>query len=473
MAHTSTPSRTRWFSSPWVYAIALALLGGSLAAMSRERWVPALQDRLGLNAVKPGNQSTKEQAESGHDHSGHDHSHAGHEEGNSIELSEQARKNIGLQTAKVELKPFTRTISVPGLVVERPGRSIFRISAPLTGVITAIYPTEGEAVEPGQKLFDIRLTHEELVQLQADLLRTAEELDVVGREIARIEKLTKEGGLPGKTLLERQYEQQKQQAVLRSQRQALILHGLSTIQVDEILEKRTLLQTLSVNVPSPTNKTDPPRYFQVLDLDVAQGEHVNAGDTMAVLVDHSELFVEGNAFERDVEEISRASAEDKPISVLLELEGQESQTVPNLKILYVSPKIEPESRTLHFYATLPNLLAQNKVLDDGRRYITWRFRPGQRTQLQVPVETWNDQIVLPAEAVVEEGAEAYVFTPNGDHFDRRTVHIEHKDQSSVVVANDGVLFPGDLVAITAAKQLQLALKNKSGGGIDPHAGHNH
>jgi cobalt-zinc-cadmium efflux system membrane fusion protein len=43
----------------------------------------------------------------------------------------------------------------------------------------------------------------------------------------------------------------------------------------------------------------------------------------------------------------------------------------------------------------------------------------------------------------------------------------------VVIANDGTLFPGDRVAMSAAQQLHLALKNKAGGGIDPHAGHNH
>ena len=35
------------------------------------------------------------------------------------------------------------------------------------------------------------------------------------------------------------------------------------------------------------------------------------------------------------------------------------------------------------------------------------------------------------------------------------------------------VFPGDRIALSAAQQLQLALKNKSGGAIDPHAGHNH
>ena len=65
------------------------------------------------------------------------------------------------------------------------------------------------------------------------------------------------------------------------------------------------------------------------------------------------------------------------------------------------------------------------------------------------------------------------FHPNGDHFDREPVHVEYRDPRQVVIANDGTLLPGDRVAISAAQQLHLALKNKSGGGIDPHAGHDH
>jgi hypothetical protein len=66
-----------------------------------------------------------------------------------------------------------------------------------------------------------------------------------------------------------------------------------------------------------------------------------------------------------------------------------------------------------------------------------------------------------------------VYRQNGDHFDRVPVHIEHRDQTSVVVANDGSLFPGDTVAGTGAYLIHQALKNKAGGGVDPHAGHNH
>jgi membrane fusion protein, heavy metal efflux system len=53
------------------------------------------------------------------------------------------------------------------------------------------------------------------------------------------------------------------------------------------------------------------------------------------------------------------------------------------------------------------------------------------------------------------------------------VHVEYRDQFSAVIANDGSITPGMYVVTNGAQQLQLGLKSKSGGGVDPHAGHNH
>ena len=35
------------------------------------------------------------------------------------------------------------------------------------------------------------------------------------------------------------------------------------------------------------------------------------------------------------------------------------------------------------------------------------------------------------------------------------------------------IYPGDIIAHAGAHQMQMALKNKAGGGVDPHAGHHH
>ncbi|MCE9629388.1 MAG: efflux RND transporter periplasmic adaptor subunit [Planctomycetia bacterium] len=408
-----------------------------------------------------------------HVHEADGHGHAGHAEENSIELSAQARRSIGLEEGGVGLSTFQRTITVPGMVVERRGRSRFTIIAPMTGYLTRILVTEGDAIAPDQPLFEIRLTHEELVQAQADLLRTTAEVDVVRREIARLEGIGPAGLIPVKTILERKYELEKLEAVQLAQRQALLLHGLTEPQVENITSARTLLGSITVRAAGAAALDGRSDKLLVQSLTVDRGQHVTAGETLAVLVDHATLLVEGDAFEQDIPAITDAATAGKPITAVLDAPGGLGRQVEGLQIAYVADRVAPESRTLRFYVTLPNEAVAEPRADGTNRLMTWRYKPGQRMQLQVPVEEWTERIVLPAQAVAQDGVENYVFRANGDHFDREPVHVEHRDPQWVVIANDGTLFPGDRVAMSAAQQLQLAIKNKSGGGIDPHAGHNH
>lgn len=407
----------------------------------------------------------------GEGHEGHDH--AGHVEENSIELSEQARRSIGLRDGEIATSTFHRMITIPGMVVERPGRSRYAAIASMTGFLTRILVTVGETVAPDQPLFEIRLTHEELVQAQADLLRTTAELDVVRREIARLEGIGPEGLIATKVILERKYELQKLEAVQMAQRQALLLHGLSQPQVDAIVTDRTLLGSVTVRAPGTAAINGGSGTLVVAELSVERGQHVTAGDTLATLVDHGTLLIEGDAFEHDMAALTSAAAEGKPITALTEVSANQTEKIEGLRIAYVADRVTPDSRTLRFFVTLPNTLSGTPRTEGASRFVTWRFKPGQRMQLRVPVEEWPDRIVLPAEAVAQDSVEHYVFRANGDHFDRTPVHVEYRDPTVVVIANDGTLFPGERIAMSAAQQLHLALKNKAGGGIDPHAGHNH
>lgn len=405
------------------------------------------------------------------------HGHPGHDEKDSLALSAQARRNIGLQLVTVDLQPFERTVSVPGIITERPGRTTIEVTAPMTGVITRIAAVQGEAIEPGQLLLELRLTHEELVQAQGDLLKTAESLDVTKREIARIEELVREGAIAGKTMIDLNYEKQKAEAVLHAQSQTLVLHGFSPEQVAEILQSRKLLQQLSVTVPivpnSDSSATSPPT-LQVQELRVALGQHVDAGTALFVLADHRELFIEGRAFEQDVQAISNAVIHDWKVSAVVENKSNRPEDIlTGLSILYMANQVDSESRAFRFYVTLPNRVLREKLSPDGRKFLDWEFKPGQRVQVRVPVELWNDRIVLPVEAVAQDGSESFVFQANGNNFDRRPVHVEYRDQVWVVIANDGSIFPGDVLARSGAFQLQTAMKNRAGGAIDPHAGHNH
>lgn len=441
----------------------VAVVAATAGVATFGRWWPVMQGWVAV-AAKPVQEADA--------HAGHDH--AGHSEANSLELSAQARKNIGLEVGKVVLGPYDRAISLPGIVVERSGRTILHVTAPLAGVVTQVYATRGEAVTPDQRLFELRLIDEDVVAAQASLLRTVEELDVIGREIARLDEVTRQGGVPRKEMLERQYEKQKQEATLRAQKQALLLHGCSQQQVDDIVATHTLLRTFTITAPTAkSGEGNPEIVFQMQQLNVAPGQSVAVGEKLAVLADPSELLIEGDAFEKDVPQVSRTVEQGWKVSAIVENGKGKPEPLRDLSILFVDGKVDPASRTFRFYVTLPNQVVRDARQSGGQRYVDWRFKLGQRMQILVPVEVWKDRIVLPVDAVAQDGVESFVFQENGMHFDRRPVHVEHRDESRVVVANDGAIFPGDAIAMTSAQQLLIAVKNKAGGGIDPHAGHNH
>lgn len=451
-----------------------------------------------------------------HDHADHDHAdHEGHREETALTLSSQALRNVGLTRdwiRPIEPRTFQRSITVPAVVVERPGRTRVQVATPMTGVITHVHAVQGAAVQPGELLFQIRLTHEDLVLAQTEFVKTLGELEVEEREIRRLKEVTSSGAVAGKLLLEREYAKDKLSALLQAQQEALRLHGLSDEQVAQIARERRLLREMKVFAPStdrhedeeiqfarrllhaaafqpqgqvsqtqgqlsqPQGRVSQPEPQEVplilRQLDVHKGQSVDAGETLCVLADYAELFIEGLAFEQDVNQLRNASANDWTVDAVFRQAGANAEVLQDLKIAYLANQVDTEARTLRFYVRLPNSVTKDRVVGDSR-YVEWKYLPGQRLQLRVPVEQWANQIVLPVDAVAREGAESFVFQQNGDHFDRVAVHIKYRDQYAVVIDNDGTLKPGDRIAMRGAHQMQMALKNRSGGAVDPHAGHSH
>jgi cobalt-zinc-cadmium efflux system membrane fusion protein len=434
--------------------------------------------------------------------------HAGHAGNESLELSAQAMQNLGLTPEY--LKPirtgdYFKTISIPAMIVERPGRSVIQVSTPMTGVVVRVSAVLGSAVSPGAPLFQIRLTHEELVTSQTDFVRALGELDVENRELKRLQSGVDGGVIPPRSLLERQYAKEKLEALLGAQREALRLHGLSERQVAGIEKDRRLLSELNVITPSRQEPTSELRlsdtsHFQpvsipaadttpinatdaqqdevskaedtpliVESVDVSRGQSIEQGGRLCALADYSRLYIEGRAFEQDSAVISAAAARHWKVRALL----SDGQSIDDLPIAFVASEIDEESRTLKLYVDLPNEILRDQKDSDGHRFVSWKYKPGQRLQLLIPVDQWTDQIIVPVDAVAQEAAEFFVFQQNGRHFDRIPVHVIYRDRIHAVIANDGTLFPGDIVALRNAHQMQMAVRNKAGGTVDPHAGHNH
>lgn len=421
--------------------------------------------------IQPASETPPADPHAGHDHDhGHDHGAEPHLE--SIELSENGLKNIGYQEFVIQQDKFEKKLTLPATVIERPGYSQIQIPAPLTGIVTKIYQLEGAAIKPGSPLFDLRLTHEELVTAQRDFLRSAENIDVIKREIERLEKVG-EGIIAGKRILELQYEKQKLEANFRAEHQALLLHDLSEPQIQQIFKSRELLNALTVFAPGAAqDKANAAMTYHLQELPVRLGQQVDAGQSLAILANHAELYLEGRAFENDVPNLRKALAAGWKATARPNGNSAAAELVKDLELLYLADHIDAETRAFTFYLALPNSIVSERETN-GSTFVQWKYRPGQRMELLIPIEVWEEKLVLPLDAVITEGAENYVFVPNGKTFVRTPVHVEYRDLQNVIIENDGSLFPGTIIAGRGAYQMQLAIKNKAGGAIDPHAGHNH
>jgi hypothetical protein len=134
-------------------------------------------------------------------------------------------------------------------------------------------------------------------------------------------------------------------------------------------------------------------------------------------------------------------------------------------IRHLSNAIDKKNRTFDFFVPLEN---QSRTFEkQAKLFLVWRFRPGQRARIHVPVEKFEDVFVLPSEAVVREGPEAYVFRQNGDLFKQIPVHVIHEDRRLIVIANDGSITAGAFLAQGSAASLNRVLKSQSASGKEP------
>lgn len=403
------------------------------------------------------------------------------EERSTLELNKQARANLGLVSKPVKLQTYWKKIEIPGEIIDRPGVTDQGITAPLKGVVTQVHAFAGDVVRPGEKLFSIRLVSDSLQVAQSGLYKAARETEIIKTEKQRIDQLIRTGIVPGKRRIQLEQKISRQAALMDGFEQELIARGLDSDQVEQI-KSGSFLTTIDIKAPleaegesdslltprQNSNDSELNSFFEIKQLKVDLGYQVQAGTPLAILANHKSLYIKGHAFKKEASKLASAAENMWPLEVDFtdEVSGDWEQFEQEFSIRHLSNSTDPDSRTFDFFVPLTN---QSRVYEkDGRPFIIWRFRPGQRVRIAIPVSEMKDVIVLPVAAVVQKGPEAFVFQQNGDLFNQISVKVLHQDRSNVVIAYDGDLQPGFFLAQNAAASLKRILKAQStSGGLPP------
>ena len=497
------------------YLVIVGVIGASLF-FTRNKWLPSVQQHLGVaSASTPADHDGHDHAshdhddhshdhgDHSHDHGDHSHDHGDHshddaEEANAaestVELSGQAKRNLKLASKRAFPQNYWKRMEIPGEIVDRPGMTDRSLTAPIAGVITAVHAHQGDIIKPGDRLVTVRLVSDYLQQSQSDLFKAVRETEIVNREIQRIQGMVRQGIVPEKRLIMLQQDIDRQRSQIDAIYQDLITRGFSDAQVTDAKQGKFLtsieirapfsqrqvgskpsdvatslnpvstLQLASSDEDVGGKSPSTTQLFEVQDLITELGHQVQPGEQIAVLSDHQHLNVLGHAFKREAANLERVMDKGWNIDVdfVDDVPGNWPKQNQRYKIRHLSNELDSESRTFNFVVPIEN---QSRIYEgNDRTSVVWRFRPGQRVRLQIPVEKIENVLVLPAAAVVRDGAEIYAFQEIGKFYRRFPVHVIYQDRKNVVLANDGSLPVGAEVAQGSAASLNRVLKSQNNEG---------
>ncbi len=408
----------------------------------------------------------------------HDHDHE-QDSPPAVKLRKQARKNLELVSKPLKATEYWRTINLPGMIEDRPGVSDRGVVAPITGVVIKIDAYPGKAVEPKAPLFSIRLLSDALHASQLELFKATKEIEIARRQHERLEKPAQAGAVPQSRLLEIQNQVDRLNVAVQAYEQDLRSRGLSDEQIansakgefvteivvyapgdEEVEQTEVALASYESGEPKEL-----PFTFEVQSLKVELGQQVEAGEVLCILADHRRLLIAGHGFKDDMPLVQKAAQNRWPIGVDFDdMPAGDWPPPPNqFHIQHIANSVDPQTRTFDFYLPLEN---QWKSYDPGgEARVLWRFRPGTRVRLRVPVEKLENVFVVPRAAVIREGPEAFVFRQNGDLFDRLPVHVVHEDREHYVLANDGSMRSSYYIAQNAASSLNRVMKAQAASGM--------
>ena len=337
-----------------------------------------------------------------------------------IPLGPEQQKAFGIALTAPRPAGETLTRRYPAKVAV-PNRQMRVVSAPQGGILSALLVAEGEQVNAGQVLAEIRSP--ELIDTQSQYLEAVTRLALAESELKRDQMLHREGVIAERRLLESQSKQRELATQVDQRRQILALAGLSAETIDTLTRTRELSSTLPVHAPIAG---------VVLEQMVSTGQAVAAAEPLYRVAQVRPLWLEIHV---PVDQVASVRAGSRVLLPELGTEGT---------IITIGRMVHPEDQ---------GVLVRAEVSDG-----TERLRPGQFVQAQLSSSAEETGWRVPAAAVVRNAGAAYLFVAREGGFEALPVTVlAEEEKTAVVSALPGVrLGPEDQVAVSGVVALKAA-----------------
>ncbi|MCZ6784550.1 MAG: efflux RND transporter periplasmic adaptor subunit [Proteobacteria bacterium] len=340
----------------------------------------------------------------------------------SIVIDPSTVQNIGVRTALAEIRDLSRSIRAVGRVAYDE-RRVAHVHTKVQGwVERLLVDYVGQQVERGQPLLEI---------YSPQLVATQEELLLAVRYRSATQESPFEDVRGGG------------EALFDATRRRLELWDIPERDVDRLLRTGEIQKTLTLYAPSAG---------VVTELGVRSGMEVQPNHNLYTIADLSSVWVLADVYEFELPWVELGQQASVELSYL----PGETLTGP---VTYISPFLDPKTRTAEVRIELPNPDGRLKPEMFGNTIIQGTPRPGV--------------VAIPSEAVIRSGRRTLVIVARGEgRFEPRQIELG-LDSGDGWVEIRGGLAAGDEIVVSSQflidseSRLQEAIKKL----LAPSAGH--
>lgn len=216
-------------------------------------------------------------------------------------------------------------------------------------------------------------------------------------------------------------------------RQRLQVSGLALADIDKVVQ---------TGQPSPIFYVKAPASGQIIKQHVTLGTTVEKSNTLFSILDTDLVWVEG-----EVHEDALVRLQDKwQIGSEVRVRATAyPETIFTGRISYISGVMNPEERTVHFWAEINNP--------------TRKLKPGMFTEQTIVLEKGSEVLSVPLNAVLEDGGSRFVFVEFGTTYTKQEVVVGARDDRYIEIREG--LFPEEYVVVQGQHQLLRATEDVS------------
>ncbi len=291
---------------------------------------------------------------------------------NTVELSPEEEKAIGLRTALVKRRRAETVLMTVGRVEEAETR-LATISARVGGRIDRLFVDfTGQNVRRGQPIAEI---------YSPEVVSSAEEYRLAQKNLERLDTATP------------QAVEQARELVAASRRR-LELWGLTPEQIAEI--ENAAEAKVHVTIHAPVNGI-------VTERKVTEGQYVREGDALYRVTDLGLVWVQADVYESDLPGVRVGQRAEVTSDAL---PGEKL----NGRISFIDPMVKPETRTVSVRIEVPNP--------------NLRLRPAMYAHARLLLSANQPVLAVPRSAVLDTGMRKMVYVAKGQGvFEGRRVEL--------------------------------------------------